>query len=57
MLYEVITLARLVPDIDPVGRRVLADDEQLARARSDQFFRLAQHRVYPPAGELTAQLV
>jgi hypothetical protein len=45
-----------MPDVDAIGRGVLADHQQFARARCDQLFRLAQHRVDPPAGQLAAQL-
>ncbi len=50
-----LPLARLVPGVDAISRRVLADDEQFARAGGDQFLRLAQHCVDPAAGELSAQ--
>ena len=43
-------------DVDAIGRGVLADHQQFLRARGDQLFRLAQHRIDPPAGELPAQL-
>ncbi len=47
--------AGLVADVDAVGRRVLADHEQLARAGRDELLRLAQDRVGPPAGEIASQ--
>ena len=47
--------ARLLADIDAVGRRVLADDQQLLRPRRDQLLRLLEDRVGPPADEIAAQ--
>jgi hypothetical protein len=40
-------------DIDAIGGRVLADDQQFLRTRRDQLFRLAQHRIDPPRDEIT----
>ena len=46
---------RLLADVDAVGRGVLADDQQLLRARRDQLLGLAQDRVGAAADEVAAQ--
>ena len=48
--------ARLVTDVDAVGARVLADDQQLLGARGDQFLGFAQDRVGPAADEVAAKV-
>ena len=45
-----------VAEVDAVGAGVLADDQQLLRARSDEFLRFAQDRVRAAADEVAAQV-
>ncbi len=47
---------RLVPDIDAIGARILADDQQFPRARGDQLLGFAEDRVGPAADEVAAQV-
>ena len=48
--------ARLVADVDAIGRGVLADDQKLLGAGLDQLLGLAKDRVGPAADEVAAQL-
>ena len=50
-----LPLARLVPRINAISRRVLRDDQKLFGARGDQFLCLTQHGVNPAARKLSAQ--
>ncbi len=54
--FMTLPFARLVPDIDAIGRGVLADHQQLLRPCRDELFSLAQHRVDAAADELAAQI-
>ena len=47
---------RLVADVDAIGRRVLADDQQFLGAGGDQLLGLAQDRVGAAADEVAAQM-
>ena len=47
---------RLVADVDAIGARVLADDQQLLRAGGDELLGLAQDRVGAAADEVAAQV-
>src|SRR3546814_18872765 len=51
-----VPLARVVTDVDALGRGILADDQQLLRPRRDELFGLAQHRVDAAADAFSAQL-
>ncbi len=53
--FAPVPLTRGVADVDAVSRCILADDQQLARPRRDQLFRLAQDCIGPPADQITAQ--
>ncbi len=51
-----LPFARIMPRVDPVSRRVLADDQQFARAGGDQLFGLSQNGIDPAAGEFAANV-
>ena len=54
--FATFPLAHFMPCIDAIGRCILTDDEQFLCARGDQFLCLAQHSIYPAAGQFPAQL-
>ena len=50
-----LPIAWLVPRVDTISRRILRNNQKLFGTRSDQFLRLTQHGINPPARKLSAQ--